>query len=193
MESLLGNICDHLGPEQLEIPDDMSGCPYRKGLWLWKRLQVRNSNTEDRKSFESTLSTVQRKIWSLLDDWWNGRYHDMKIDDDDQTLHLIQAEEQRQEDANPDPAKLNYYSFLPYLFVAEMVWGLRIGQLKDLPAESSPRVEAIIRQINDKVNLARKKALQHAVWQMIAHSCYKDVEDTAPPGPDKRSMGSTLI
>ncbi len=176
----------------LVVPDDRKRDPYSEGLWLWKQMQIHISHPPARKSFELTLSEAQYKSWRILDEWWNATYHHAKPDDNAATLDLLKAEGRSQEE-HPDPANATYGSCLAYLCVVEMVWYSSIKQLDQVPAEQlQPQAKAILRQINDKVKIARRRALKQAVCQIVAHASYQEMEKLSPSKSEKMLLGATL-
>ena len=176
----------------LFIPDERKRDPYSEGLWLWKQMQIDISRSIVRKSFELTLSEAQYKSWRILDEWWNAAYHHSKPDDNATTLALLKAKGRSQEE-HPDPANAIYGSCLPYLFVVEMVWYSSIKQLDQIPAEQSQLLaKAIMRQINDKARIARRRALKQASCQIITHSSYQEMEKMVSSKSEKLTLGATL-
>jgi hypothetical protein len=172
MDFMYLKVWGYLDDGDLIISVDRKGNPYGGALWLWKELQIRISDPQMRRQFESLLSEHQLKAWNILVDWWNGRYQKMKPDDNTATLNLIRAEEQTQEGNPQDPGNSVYHSALPYLFVVEMVWYARVRQLNQMsPKSMRPRIKAIVREINEKINLARRRALKCTEMHHMAGNC----------------------
>jgi hypothetical protein len=166
--------------------------PYRSALWLWKHFITRVSSHDEREKFETTLSQPQFKSWTILHEWWNATYHYDKPDEDEETARFIKdAEEKQEELAEPD--RMGYHVVLSHLFVIEMVWYSRIKEFDAVPsAQLQARQQQILQQINDKLFLARKRALKQAVWQKIAHASHALATNSESAETDKAYLGSTL-
>ena len=54
------------------------------------------------------------------------------------------------------------------------------------------QMRPIVRQIVDKIKIARSRALKNATWQMIAYSTLQDMTSNQPSGVEKRSVDATL-
>ncbi len=168
---------------------------YRSALWLWKHFHTRVSSQNERESFRSTLSQPQLVSWTILDEWWSATYHDDKPDEDEETVRFIKAAEEKQEEL-AEFDRTGYHGLLSYLFVAEMIWYIEIKEIKLLDAipitQLSARAQEILQQINDKLHLARQRALKQAVWQKIAHASYAVAINNESANMGKTHLGSAL-
>lgn len=74
-----------------------------------------------------------------------------------------------------------------------MIWAAQVGQLERIPPERTrQRAQAIIREIKDKIYLARKGALKYAVLQMIAWFSFREIASTEPLDSEVAILGTTL-
>lgn len=181
----------------VKVPADHD--KYAGAVWVWSELE-RNlrEDRQSREEFVSTLSPAQVRSWEVLDDWWNGRYDtygEKKGDHVEKTVQIIREAERRFEE-NPRENKKTetYRDALGYLFVVDMVWFASVGGVMGLPAgELQGRLREIVREIGDKISLARRRAVKHASWQMVGFEADREVRGVEDaPGENRVALGSTV-
>ncbi|KAG8529171.1 uncharacterized protein KY384_005806 [Bacidia gigantensis] len=175
------------------LPEGGSSDPYLAALRLWKHFQSIYAAKADQDEFKATLSQPQVRSWVILNHWWNAHLHPKKPEEDEATVALLKAAQARQDEHPENGDRAGYQSLLAHLFVAEMVIYQQIRQLDALPLSNlPPRAQQIIKQIGDKVTLARQRALKQAVWQALGQRSYQILSGGASEAQGMTHIGSTL-
>lgn len=164
----------------------------------WNRLL---SDPHAIASFESKLSIVQAKSWSLLRDWWNGEYSDNSWRNNmEQWKERTEDEAKRpQLSAIGDPAIAAYHWCLSALFFFEMVGFIYYNPRKDMIPCGAPEEAIDLEQRKlAKLNTIRLRSAQHAVAQRLGWSALRHIplnDAVTENGLDLRNahtLGSTM-